>query len=53
MELANIISESLDALFAFNLRASAATAQRLTDGIDAVIRQCALDMPDVVRSTLS
>lgn len=41
LELASIINESLDALFGFNLRLSAATAQRLTDGVDAVVQKCA------------
>lgn len=42
MELARIVADSMDSMFGFSLRVPPATAQRLTDGVDAVVQKCVL-----------
>ena len=40
VELARIVADTMDSMFNFSLRVPPATAQRLTDGIDAVVQKC-------------
>ena len=45
MELTRIVADTMDTMFGFSLRAPPATAQRLTDGIDAVVQKCGSPNP--------
>ncbi len=44
VELARIVADTMDSMFGFSLRVPPATAQCLTDGVDAVVQKCVLPM---------